>query len=199
MLKYNGRIITKNDRWIGDYIPPLPENTIRLRYKAGTTPSFSKGTGVCIDSKNNIWDLTYNDSSWRYLLDSHTDLVEVIDGQTTNVTDMLDMFWGCTSLESVAVFDTSNVTNMGYMFVRCTSLKHVPLFNTSSLTMMFGMFQDCRNVESGMYDLYLQTSSQANVPSHNTYTFGGCGTLTESGRAERALIPQSWGGDLVEE
>ena len=196
MLTFGNKILTRNDGWIGQPIKPIPPNTIRLRYRAGTTPSFSKGTGVCIDYDNNIWDLTYNDSSWRYLLDGHTDLVEVIGGQTSNVTDTLDMFWYCTSLETVAVFDTSNVTNMGYMFERCTSLKHVPLFNTSSLTMMFGMFENCSNVESGMYDLYLQVSSQANVPSHNVYTFGGCGTNTASGRAARAQIPTTWGGDL---
>ena len=60
----------------------LPPYTIRLKYKQGTTPTFSKGTGVLVDSTNNIWDLTYENTAWIRLLQNHTDLLEVIDANT---------------------------------------------------------------------------------------------------------------------
>lgn len=42
---------------------------------------------------------------------------------TSNVTDMYQMFSGCSSLTSLDVsnFDTSNVTDMGWMFSNCSS------------------------------------------------------------------------------
>lgn len=148
MLKYNGRIIAKNDRWIGNYLPPIPENTIRLRYKAGTTPTFSKGTGVCIDASRNIWDLTYNNSNWNDLLRDHVDLLEVIEGTTSNVWYMGSMFNGCTSLEKVALFDTSSVYSMSLLFNNCEVLREVPLFNTPRVYNMAFMFQNCYLLES---------------------------------------------------
>ena len=41
---------------------------------------------------------------------------------TSNVTDMSQMFYYCSSLTSVPLFDTSNVTNMSGMFMLCDSL-----------------------------------------------------------------------------
>lgn len=47
----------------------LPPYTIRLKYKQGVTPTFSKGTGTLVDAEQNIWDLTYENSDWSSLLD----------------------------------------------------------------------------------------------------------------------------------
>ena len=43
---------------------------------------------------------------------------------TSNVTDMSSMFYGCLNLKSLDLssFDTSNVTNMSYMFYICIRL-----------------------------------------------------------------------------
>tara|TARA_R110002167_G_scaffold123513_2_gene302484 strand:+ start:240 stop:1379 length:1140 start_codon:yes stop_codon:yes gene_type:complete len=59
---------------------------------------------------------------------------------------MYAMFYGCTSLTSVPLFDTSGVTAMGYMFAFCTSLTTVPLFDTSGVTAMGSMFQNCTSL-----------------------------------------------------
>ena len=66
---------------------------------------------------------------------------------TSNVTDMISMFWGCNNLTSLDLsnFKTSNVTNMGYMFFLCESLTslNVSGFNTTNVTNMVSMFSYC--------------------------------------------------------
>lgn len=134
--------------------PSLPPYTIRLKFKDGVTPTFSKGTGVQVSSSPNIWDLTYEFSLWNNLLANHANLLEVLGGNTTNITRMDGMFLNCTSLISVALFDTSNVTTIGDLFRNCSSLTSVPLFDTSNVNYMSGVFDSC--------------TSLTNIPLFNT-------------------------------
>lgn len=155
----------------------LPAYTIRLLYKDGVTPSFTKGTAVQVSSSPNIWDLTYMNSDWTGLLQAHENLLEVLGANSSGVTTMAQMLFGCYSLyrvslfdtsnvtdmrsmfsdfspahgnnlTSVPLFDTSNVTNMYWMFGCCTKLTSVPLFDTSNVTNMYHMFSDCSELPS---------------------------------------------------
>ena len=218
IIKYNNKVVTHNDKWIGysgEPTPSLPPYTLRLKYKDDVTPTFNYGTGVQVSSSPNIWDLTYENSNWWDILNNHTDLLEVIYGNTSgvtsissmltgctsltnvalfdthNVTSMINVFNGCTSLTTVPLFDTSNVTIIHSMFYGCTSLTNIPLFDTSKVTNMDFAFNRCTNVQSGALALYQQASSQTNVPSH-TYTFYDCGVNTQTGAAELAQIPDDW-------
>lgn len=196
----------------------LPPYTIRLKYKQGTTPTFSRGTGVIVDAENNIWDLTYENNDWRDLLEYHTDLIEVLGANTTNVTSMRLMLWNCSSLTNVSLFDTADVEDMYCMFASCSSissvpqfdtnkvkniegmlantqLTSVPLFDTSNVTNMIMMLFNCYNVQSGALALYNQASTQENPPLNHSYAFYNCGSNTETGSAELAQIPDDWKGE----
>ena len=148
MLKFNNKVLKINGNWLNagsSPVPPapvLPDNTIRLKYAEGVTPTFSKGTAVQVSSSPNVWDLTCNDL-WWCLLQGHTNLLEVIAANSSNITDMGYMFDGCKSLNKVALFDTSKVTDMVYMFESCSSLQEVPLFDTSNVINMNGTFNNC--------------------------------------------------------
>ena len=52
---------------------------------------------------------------------------------TSNVTNMNQMFFECTSLKSIPLLDTSNVTAMNYMFRSCTSLSNESLNNVLAM------------------------------------------------------------------
>ena len=71
---------------------------------------------------------------------------------TSEVTDMRDMFYGGSSLPSLELrnFDTSNVTNMGFMFSGCSSLPSLDVsnFDTSQVTNMNCMFNSCSSLTS---------------------------------------------------
>ena len=89
---------------------------------------------------------------------------------TVNVASMQSMFNICYSLQSVPLFNTTNVTNMSSMFTACTSLKSVPLFNTINVTNMSGMFNLCSSLQS------VPLFNTANVTSMS-FMFNGCVSL----------------------
>ena len=63
---------------------------------------------------------------------------------TSNVTDVSHIFYGCRTIANLdlSTFDTSNVTNMEGMFASMSSLTSLDLsnFDTSNVTNMSGMF-----------------------------------------------------------
>ncbi len=83
--------------------------------------------------------------------------VTEIDGlsqlDTSNVTDMREMFRGMNSITSLDLsgFDTSNVTNMKWMFgggLRSVTSLDLSGFDTSNVTDMYAMFYDMSNLTS---------------------------------------------------
>jgi surface protein len=74
------------------------------------------------------------------------------DIDTNNVTDMNAMFNNCQSLISLdlSAFDTNNATDMSYMFSGCTSLVEIDLgdIETDSVTNMQGMFNNCTSLNN---------------------------------------------------
>lgn len=96
---------------------------------------------------------------------------------TSNVTNMSYMFFGCGALTTLDVsnFDTSNVANMDSMFSGCEALTALDVsnFDTSNVTKMYGMFNKCRA---------LKTLDLSNFDTSNVTTMGSmfqyCGVLT---------------------
>ena len=96
---------------------------------------------------------------------------------TSEVTNMIEMFTLCSSLTSLDLskFDTSQVTDMGTMFGGCSSLTSLDLsnFDTSEVTNMGDMFRECSSLTS--LDVSKFNTSQVTNMSH---MFGGCSGLT---------------------
>ena len=90
---------------------------------------------------------------------------------TQNVTNMQLMFFQCEKLSSVPALDTSNVINMNQMFNNCRSLSSVPTLDTSNVTEMTGMFSECKKLSSMPA---LNTSNVTNMG----LMFAGCESLT---------------------
>ena len=99
------------------------------------------------------------------------------DFNTSNVTNMSNMFRACKSLTSLDLssFNTSKVTNMNDMFYRCSSLTNLDLsgFNTSKVTDMYCMFSYCQSLTS----LDLSSFNTSNVTDMSNM-FDGCSSLT---------------------
>ena len=92
---------------------------------------------------------------------------------TGNVTNMAHMFTGCSSLTSLDVsgFDTGNVTSMGYMFRDCSSLTSLDVsgLDTGKVTDMSYMFSGC----TGLKTMNLQNFNTSNVTDMR-YMFNNC-------------------------
>jgi len=108
---------------------------------------------------------------------SSLESLDLSNFDTSSVIDMVCMFNGCSSLTSLDVsnFNTSNVTDMSGMFLGCSSLTSLDLsnFNTSNATDMRHMFYECSSLTS----LDLSNFNTSNV-KYMYYMFGGCNSLT---------------------
>lgn len=67
---------------------------------------------------------------------------------TSKVTNMLSMFNTCSSLITIPLLDTSNVTDISQMFRDCSKLTTIPQLNTSKVTNMYMLFRNCTSLES---------------------------------------------------
>ena len=97
---------------------------------------------------------------------------------TAKVTNMASMFCGCQALTELDVskFDTSQVTDMGWMFCGCQALTELDLrnFDTSKVTYMHYMFDRCK----ALTELDVSKFDTSNV-THMEWMFYGCKALTE--------------------
>ena len=156
-------------------LPPIEANTVRVRTNDGNVPYKHQyatyQTATLVQGTTDIYDVYKSGTSLDNLLYKSTNVVELLGVNTTGITNMKQMFDGCTSLTSVSLFDTSNVTNMHGMFGDCTSLTSVPLFDTSNASDTGGMFSKC----SSLIDVPLFDTSNVTDMS---YMFSLCNSIT---------------------
>ena len=140
-LEYMGKII-KNAQEVGlIHLKPVPtiywtgdSNTISINYNNYTAESDSiiiNGVEyyqlkLDKDLNNDFYNFNYND---------FTNLI-FKDVDTSNVTDMSNMFEGCSALTylDISGWDTSNVNNMRNMFHYCNDLKTIRMAGCSKDT-----------------------------------------------------------------
>ena len=103
--------------------------------------------------------------------------LDVSKFNTAKVTNMSNMFQGCSGLTSLNVssFVTSKVTTMNSMFDECKSLTSLNLskFNTANVTDMSCMFRGC----SALPELNLSNFNTSNVTTMESM-FYGCESLS---------------------
>ena len=114
---------------------------------------------------------------WFYEMENLTSITGLNYLNTSEVTNMLGMFWGCKYLTSLDVssFNTANVTDMRFMFNKCENLTSLDLssFNTANVINMLAMFWDCKNLTS----LDVSSFNTSNVTDMSAM-FENCGKLT---------------------
>ena len=116
-------------------------------------------------------------ASWHSDIQDYLPRLSTIDFgngfNTANVTNMMGMFEGCSSLTSLDLsnFNTANVTGMSRMFYDCTSLTSLDVsnFNTSNVTDMSSMFYNCY----GLTSLDVSSFNTSNV-TNMSGMFMGC-------------------------
>ena len=117
-----------------------------------------------------------SESGVTYSLYNMTAIEGLENLNTSKVTDMHAMFYGCQALKEIDVseFNTANVTDMSYMFYDCLELTALSLysFNTEKVTDMSHMF-----AQSGLKTLDL-TSFDTDKVTDMSGMFYGCVLLT---------------------
>lgn len=183
----------------------------------------SNGTWKKLVAKfHNVWDWTRSSNDWfnsfNAAFQDNDNKVDVIAaGDLSTITSMRQFFFNSPSVVSIPSLNTSSVTNFSYAFYKTSlkeipaidtsnatdlsnfireilTIKSIPLFDTGKVTNVQNMCYGDFNVEEGALALYEQMSTQTTPPSTTANCFKDCGKNTETGTAELAQIPQSWGG-----
>ena len=159
----------KGKRYIVEYIEEEPYINMKK-----LPPWFMKNVQK-INFENKI--VPDNIDLWFYGLSSLTSIENINNLDTSNVTNMNGMFYGCSTLTNIDVssFNTSKVTDMSNMFRGCSELLTINLsgLDTSNVTNMNSMFFECGKLT----DINLNEIDTINVTNMGSM-FYGCSTLT---------------------
>lgn len=140
-----------------------------------STPAYVTATKAVFDTSFANYQPT-STASWFYDCQNLASVDGIENLNTSQVTDMRQMFWRCKSLTSLDLsnFRTENVTAIAYMFCYCSALANVNLtsFNTEKVTDMARMFSDCQSLTS----LDLSTFNTSKV-DYVYSMFEGCTSL----------------------
>ena len=135
-----------------------------------------------LDADKSITDISQyqNNNNVRY--------AKMLD--TSQVTDMNQMFRDCTSLITIPALDTSKVTDAQYMFMSCSNLISIPTLDTSQVTNMNGLFDHCTSLTSiptlntskvtDMSSMFSNCTSLTTIPALDTSKVTGMGSMFES-------------------
>ena len=160
-------------------VAPKPVITNMYRYAQRSIPDYQNITEI--PSGHLPEDLnTSIAQSWSYAFGGCNNLTLLPDPfyDTSNATNMHDMFQFCKNLTTMPNFDTSNVTNMYWMFTSCRNLTTVPNFDTSNVTDMGDIFSGCINLTTvpnlntskvtNMNSMFYQCYNLTTVPNFDT-------------------------------
>ena len=127
--------------------------------------------------KKIIVKINYQIKSFENLFLNNCILEQIyIKKYNKNITNMIGMFYGCSSLKKIIFCNKNNDndTDMSYMFAECQSLKELNLdnFNTDNVTDMNHMFSGC----SSLTNIDLSKFNTDKV-TDMLYMFSGCKSL----------------------
>ncbi len=114
---------------------------------------------------------------WFHGFKNLTEIKNISNLNTIDVTVMQGMFSNCSSLSSLDLsnFNTSKATSMNLMFSGCSSLSSLDLstFNTSKVASMNSMFSGC----SGLTSLVMSNNFVSNEETIANSMFSNCNGL----------------------
>ena len=136
-------------------------------------------TSMPTSDNNAKYDFTGSGSKSSGNLLSYLATIDLSGWDTSNVTDMSNMFSYCSSLTSLDVsnFNTGKVTNMSNMFQDCSLLTSLDVsnFNTGKVTDMSRMFYNCSSLTN--LDVSSFNTSKVNSYYSFSYMFSFCSSL----------------------
>ena len=134
-----------------------------------------------------MYEMFYNCSSLTSL--------DLLNFDTSKVTNMREMFRSCSKLTSLNVskFNTSKVTDMYEMFDNCSSLTSLDLlnFDTSKVTSMYEMFYNC----SSLTNIYVSNKWNTDKVTSSDAMFYGCTKLPHYSSSSTDKTHANYGSD----
>lgn len=161
-----------------DEVAPKGTSTIDLTVvKDGDVVGWLDGTTWKVSTQDPSKTVTFNENCCGMFSNPKLTRISFDNIDTSNVTDMCDMFCGCKNITQLDLsnFDTSKVEYMPEMFDGCSNLTSLDVsgFDTSKVTTMSSMFWECLNLTS----LDVSSFNTSNVENMRGM-FYSCSSLT---------------------
>ena len=160
----------KNNKYF-DHLP----SEVYINDKIINTPGYKVNLTEEINIVKIRWNYTLTNCNLMFYTFDYITEIDLSNFDSSQVTCMLRMFQGCTSLTSINYFSTKSSKDLRNMFAHCSSLISLDLsnFDTSSVTKIDSIFYNCTLLKS--LDLSnFDTSEIISMPS----MFYGCSSLT---------------------
>lgn len=107
-------------------------------------------------------------------------------------------FYNCRAMTSLPAFSGRQITDISNMFSQCVSLTGtIPAYDFRNVDKCSNAFKDCRSLSGGALATYNRFMSYEIQPTEYNNCFTNCGIDTQTGSAELAQIPTSWGGTMA--
>lgn len=100
-----------------------------------SAPGFGELTKDCVDFSNMFYEHNKMSSASN-----------MANTNTSNALTTSNMFYSCSTMTDVGLFDTSKVIDTTSMFYGCSLLNNLPQFDTSSCVIAKQMFSGCANL-----------------------------------------------------
>ena len=149
-----------------------------------TTPGWRTNDAASI--KTVVFDASFANArpttcyQWFSNCKALTEIQDIKNLNTSEVTDMMYMFQICSQLTSLDLssFNTAKVTNMRRMFYNCSGLTYLDLssFDTSNVTIMISMFESC----SQLATIYVSDKFTTDNVTNSADMFTNCSELVGS-------------------
>lgn len=156
---------------------------------------FKSGTYKPLKVLPNFGELTKGCRDMSFLCESQSKLTNAVNVGSWNTSSVITtqrMFYACSKLKYINLFDTSNVLNARDMFSGCSSLTSIPVFDTSNMRDVNGMFSGCGMTSIPNFDfgkvvdiglLFQNCKSLKSIPDmnfRNVLNFTGNGSTSSS-------------------
>jgi len=182
----NSDLMSKMKNIVKLYFKIFPNNYFEILYKINQNEKEVKifGDEFVKNNQNNNCKIEYEGEEFELqdklkIKDFDKNYIQIKLKNIKNITNMKNMFSGCSSLThllGLSMINTSRVTNMYGMFHKCSSLgklKDISEFDISNVTDISGMFSECTSlVEIGDISKW-DTSNITNMNG----LFGNCSLL----------------------
>lgn len=173
----------------------LPIGVLRVRTNDNQPPSSKYRTDysvTAVPGTTDLFDVSCGDS-FRQLFYGIKNIIEVVGGNTPNVTSM-EYALAATNITAVNNLNTTNVTSMDGMFENCTALVTLPTgLNFDSVVDVRYMFNNCRYATNALAMYNIMKEAPNITRTGHSYTFAICG-IDSTASGDLYNIPRDWGG-----
>lgn len=113
----------------------------RIGYTSENTTLLQQFEDAIAYSEEKASTFTPSKATSHFKSDKRLMFAPMVD--TSNVTNMDNMFYNCSALTTIPQLDTSNVTNMSAMFSGCSALTTISQIDMGKVASMGGIFNSC--------------------------------------------------------